>query len=269
MNRLPLLALTLLLGLTFVDPANAEIVSETVRYRHGKTELIGKIFYDDALEGPRPGVLVIHEWWGRNDFALMQARRLAASGYVALAADMYGDARTTEDPAQAKEWSGALYQDPAKLRARGRAGLATLAKHDRVDGERLAATGYCFGGTVALHLAYDDAPVKSVAAFHSGLPQPSEKDVQRIKAEILILHGSDDPAAPIDRLPPLSKAFDEAGVNWNLQLYGGARHAFTNPAADDRDSPVVGYDAQADRASHVAMHGLLNRTLAPTRPETP
>jgi dienelactone hydrolase len=156
----------------------------------------GFLAYDDSLKSKRPGVLVVHEWWGLNDFARERALKLAGLGYVALAADMYGGGATTRDREEAGKLAGALLKNPDLLRARAQAALKVLAADPRVDPNRLAAIGFCFGGTTVLELAYSGADLAGVVSFHGGLPRPQPGDLKGLKAKILVLHGADDPLVP-------------------------------------------------------------------------
>ena len=180
----------LLLSLTAVE---AKIVTQTIEYRQDATVMRGFLAYDDGLKGKRPGVLVVHEWWGLNDFARERAVKLAGLGYVALAADMYGGGATTRDREEAGKLAGALLKNPDLLRARAQAAFKVLATDPRVDPKRLAAIGFCFGGTTVLELAYSGADLAGVVSFHGGLPRPQPDDLKRIKGAVLVLHGADDP----------------------------------------------------------------------------
>jgi dienelactone hydrolase len=223
----------------------AKIVTQNVEYRAGEVVSKGFLAYDDAVEGRRPGVLVVHEWWGLNDFVRDKCRLLAALGYVALAADIYGEGKVTTDPKQAGEWAGAIRRLPGLGRARARAALDELTKHAEVDPQRLAAIGFCFGGTVALDLAYGGAPLKAAVCFHGSLPQLKPDEAPGLKAAILALIGADDAAVkPEDRLK-FEESMKNAKANWELVLYGGTVHAFMNPAADKLGMPNIAYNARS------------------------
>ena len=232
------------LGLTAVE---AKVVTQTVTYRQDGTVMRGFLAYDDGLKGKRPGVLVVHEWWGLNDFARERALKLAGLGYVALAADMYGGGATTRDREEAGKLAGALLKNPDLLRARAQAALQVLAADPRVDPKRLAAIGFCFGGTTVLELAYSGADLAGVVSFHGGLPRPQPGDLQRLKAKILVLHGADDPLVPAADLTAFEQAMRQAGADWQMVFFGGAVHAFTNPAAGDNKASGAAYDARAAR----------------------
>ena len=155
--------------------ARAEVKTETILYKHGDQTFKGVIAYDDAAKGKRPGVLVVHEWWGLNDYARKRAEQLAGMGYVAFACDMYGDGKTTEHPKEAGEMAGMVRKNLKDWLGRAEAGLKVLRDHPQTDGTRLAAIGYCFGGSTALQLAYVGADLKAVVTFHGALPTPRRR----------------------------------------------------------------------------------------------
>lgn len=257
--RCTLLAcLPLLAVLALVPHAAAEIVTRAVEYSHGDTKLIGYLAYDDAAQGKRPGVLVVHEWWGLNDYAKRRARELAGLGYVAFAADIYGDGKT----AATREEAGALAGrfrggDGSLLRERTAAGLEALRTQENVDPQRLAAIGYCFGGTAVLELARAGADLDLVVSFHGGLgtKQPASKG--DIKGTVLVLNGAADPMVPPEERAAFMKEMDEAGADWVFVEYSGAVHAFTNPSAGSDPSRGAAYDEKADRRSWEAMKAAL------------
>lgn len=223
--------------------AHGEIVTQNVPYRHGDVELEGFLAYDDAVSGKAPGVLVVHEWWGLNDFARSQAERLAALGYVAFALDMYGKGVVTGDPKKASELSKP-FRGLSLMRERARAGLTVLLENDRVDPLRVAAIGFCFGGTTVLELAYGGAPLAGVVSFHGSLPVPGSED-GAIAAKVLVLHGADDPFISADEVHRFQEAMRSAGLDWQMVYYGGAVHSFTNPGADRAGLSGVAYHEKA------------------------
>ncbi len=163
-----------------------------IPYNQNGTTLKGYLAYDDAITGKRPGVLVVPEFWGLNDFAKQRAEKLAELGYVALAADMYGEGKVTQDPEEARRLAGHVRSTPL-MRERAQAALQVLASNELVDPKRLAAIGFCFGGTTVLELAYSGAPVLGVVSFHGGLTVPKPEDWKNCRASFLILHGAEDP----------------------------------------------------------------------------
>jgi dienelactone hydrolase len=241
-------------------PASAEVVTKTVEYSQGDARLKGYLAYDDSVEGTRPGVLVVHEWWGLNDYAKSRARQLAGQGYVALAIDMYGDGKNTADPAQAKEWSGHLRGSPL-LRERARAGYETLVDLPMVNPDRVGAIGFCFGGTTVLELAYSGLPVDGVVSFHGGLTIPSEQDLSRMEADVLVLHGAEDGFVKPETIAEFQRTLSEAGIDWQMIYYGGAVHSFTNPEADKVGNPNIAYDEEAAKRSWRAMLDFFDETL--------
>jgi dienelactone hydrolase len=242
--------------------AEAKVVTKTVEYRQDGTVMQGFMAYDEALPGKRPGVLVVHEWWGLNDFAKQRAKELAGLGYVALAADMYGNGQTTANPEEAAKLAGALRDNPELLRARARAALQALAAAPRVDPQRLAAIGFCFGGTTVLELAYSGADLAGVVSFHGGLPRTQPDDLKRLKARVLVLHGADDPhVAPAD-ISAFEQAMRQAGADWQMVFFGGAVHGFTNPAAGHNKASGVAYDPRAARRSWRYMQDFFQEIFA-------
>ena len=237
------------LVLASLTAVEATVVTKTVEYRQNGTVMQGFLAYDDAFPAPRPGVLVVHEWWGLNDFAKAKAKELAGLGYVALAADMYGNARTTTNRDEAAQLAGALRGNPELLRARARAALKALAAQPRVDPKRLAAIGFCFGGTTVLELAYSGADLAGVASFHGGLPKARPDDLKRIKAAVLVLHGADDPHVSPADIAAFEQAMRQAGADWQMVFFGGAVHSFTNPAAGNNKAAGAAYAARAARRS--------------------
>jgi dienelactone hydrolase len=206
-------------------------------------------------------VLVVHEWWGLNEYAKKRVRQLAELGYVAFAADMYGEARQTDDPAKAQSWSGHLRGDVPSWRGRARKGLQVLRRQQVTAKDRLAAIGYCFGGSTVLHLAYTDAPVEAVVSFHGSFPKPGED--ADVEASVLVCHGAADPFAKPSKIRAWQQRMDELGADWHMTTYGGARHSFTNPDADDHGVDGVGHHETAARRAWWHMRGFLQRQLEP------
>jgi len=244
MKKALLIALILLVSL----PAQATIVSRAVEYKQGDTVLKGYLAHDDAKAGKRPGVLVVHEWWGLNDYVRSRVNKLAQLGYVAFALDMYGKDVWTTDPNKAKELMGHLVGSPL-LRERANAGLAILRKNQLVDPKRIAAIGYCFGGTTVLELAYSGADVAGVASFHGGLTAPQPEDEGRIKAKVLVLHGADDGFISAEKITAFQEGMRKAGADWQMVYFGGAVHSFTNPGADKVGIKGIAYNKKADERS--------------------
>jgi dienelactone hydrolase len=231
----------------------AKLHTETVEYRQGDQVLKGYLAYDDAQKGRRPGVLVVHEWWGLNDYAKRRAEQLASLGYVAFAADIFGNGASTTNPDEAKKLTGQFYGNPALLRARVNAGLKVLQDMNLVDMKRIAAIGYCFGGMTVLELARSGADLAGVVSFHGGLATKNPEDAKNIRGKVLVLHGADDPNVPPEQVAAFQKEMRDAKVDWQMVAYGGAVHAFTNPAAGNDNSRGAAYNEKADRRSWEAM----------------
>lgn len=241
--------------------AEGKVVTQTVEYADGDTVLEGYLAYDDATADPRPGVLVIHEWTGVGEYVKGRAEQLAGLGYVALAADIYGKGVRPSKPEDCGREAGKFKADRALLRARARAGLARLAAEPRVDKTRLAAIGYCFGGTSVLELARSGADFRVAVSFHGGLDAPRRDEAKNIRARILVCHGADDRFIPDADIAAFQKEMREGQVDWQMISYGGAVHSFTNPAAGDDPSRGVAYHAAADRRSWAAMLALFEEVF--------
>jgi dienelactone hydrolase len=263
-QAIPVLSIAMLLLLPML--AGAEIRTEQIEYRHGDAVLHGFVAWDDAADGPRPGVLVVHEWWGLDDYTRDRTRQLAELGYVAFAIDMYGEGLTTEDPQEAGRLAGRFHGDRRLGRDRAAAGLAMLAAHPLVDPQRIAAIGYCFGGTVALELARDGADIAGAVSFHGSLGTPMPATADTLRARILVLHGADDPLVPIEDINRFRQEMTDAEADWQFISYGGAVHSFTNPRADDRGIPGVAYNETADRRSWQHMKLFFEELFAEDRP---
>lgn len=238
------------LALVAAGIAQAKLVEKTIQYQNEGATLDGFLVYDDAKSGPRPAVLVIHEWWGLNDYAKGRARQLASMGYIAFAADMFGTGKVTRDPKQAETWATAFYKQPATFATRAKAGLDVLLKQPQADKKRVAAIGFCFGGSAVLQLTYSGEPLNASVVFHGAPMTPDAAQQKRIKsASILILHGSKDPLAPVAEVEKMTQSLDAAGADWSLAVYGGAVHAFSNPDADSFKIPGIAYNEKAARRS--------------------
>lgn len=230
----------------------AGLRTETVEYKHGDTTLEGYLAYDDAVKGPRPGVLVAHDWLGCDSYAKMRADMLAKLGYVAFAADVYGKGVRPKNPQEAGAQAGKYKGDRALLRARINAALDALKKQSQCDPKRVAAIGYCFGGTTVLELARSGADIAGIVTFHGGLDTPT-RDAKNIKCKVLICHGADDPYVPATDVTALQDEFRVAGVDWQMIYYSGAVHSFTRPDSGNDNSKRAAYNERADKRSWEAM----------------
>jgi dienelactone hydrolase len=243
----------LAIGMAWTAHAQGKVRTETVDYSHGDVQLQGFLAYDDERPGPRPGVLLVHDWTGVGPYAKGRAEMLAAQGYVAFALDMYGkDIRPTTQEECAKQ-AGIYRADRGLMRARAAAGLEQLKKLEIVDPKRIAVIGYCFGGGVALELARAGADLEGVVVFHGNLDTPNPDDAKKIKAKVLVCHGADDPYVPPAQVAAFEDEMRKAGVDWTLISYGGAVHSFTRPDAGNDNSKGAAYNESADKRSWGAM----------------
>lgn len=233
--------------------AQAGLRTEVIGYKHGDAGLEGYLAYDDAVKGKRPGVIVVHAWTGLDAYTKRRTGQLAKLGYVAFAIDMYGKGVKAKDAEEAARLAGIYRADRRLMRSRANAGLEVLKKHTLTDAKRIAAIGYCFGGGVALELARSGADIAGVVSFHGNLDTPNPEDAKNIKGKVLILHGADDPIVPIDQVIAFQDGMRKANVDWQMVIYGGAVHAFTNPESGDDPSRGAAYNEKADRRSWEAM----------------
>jgi len=255
------LAVAVMFGLALgAGDVMAAVKTKTIEYKDGDTTLKGMLAWDDSVSGKRPGVLVVHEWWGLNDYVKGRAEQLAAEGYVAFAPDMYGDDKVTEHAKQAGEWSKQISSNIEAWRARANAGLAVLQSQPEVDAANVAAIGYCFGGSTVMQMAYAGSDVKAVVSFHGSLP-PAGEEVTSIKPRVLIAHGRDDGFIPADRIVAFQAGLDRAKADWEMTIYSGARHGFTNPGAGKFGLDGLAYNETADKRSWAAMLRLFEDTL--------
>ncbi|HUR55448.1 MAG TPA: dienelactone hydrolase family protein [Gemmataceae bacterium] len=239
----------------------AAVKTETIEYEFGGTKMRGFLAFDDTTKEKKPGVLVVHEWWGLNDYAKDRARQLAELGYVAFAADLYGDAKLVTTQDEARDQATALRKDAKVWRGRAEAALKVLATRPEVDATKLAAMGYCLGGSTALQLAYAGADLKAVATFHAALPTPTEAEAKAIKPRIAVFHGEADKFIPEKSIADFRAALDKAGVKYTFESYPGVVHSFTTKDADKVGNPGMKYDKNADEKSWAGMKELFKATL--------
>lgn len=238
---------------------------ETLAYEADGLTMRNQLFFEPA-SAPRAGVLVFPEAFGLSEHALERAERLAGMGYVALACDLHGEARLVAGLEEAMGLLKPLYADPARTRARARGGLEALAARPEVDPARIAAIGFCFGGTMALELARSGADLKAVAGFHSGLHTNAPKTgAGAVKARVLVCIGADDPMIPAGQRAAFEAEMREAEADWQMHLYGDTVHSFTNRRAGERAMPnAVRYSPEADRRSWASMRALFAESLDPS-----
>jgi dienelactone hydrolase len=262
MKKTPTLLLVLLAAAV---SARASLVIKTVAYEQGGVKLEGYLAYDDQTKAPRPGVLVVPEWWGLNDYIKSRTRQLAQLGYVAFAVDMYGAGQTTVDPKKAGELAGQFYGQPL-MPERAQAGLDQLLKTGLVDDKRVAAVGFCFGGAVCQTLAYSGAPLAGIVSFHGSLVPATSEGAARTQARFLICHGALDPFTKPEALEAFKKSLDDGKIDYQLVEYSGAVHAFTNPEADALAAASglqgIGYNAAAARRSWALMRQFFDEIFA-------
>jgi len=233
--------------------ADAAVTTRLVEYKQGGAVLEGYLAWDDAATAPRPGILVVHEWTGINPYIKQRVESLAKMGYVAFAADIYGKGIRPSTPGEAAKIAGMYKSDRPLLRARVISGLDVLKAQKGVDPLRLAAIGYCFGGTTVLELARSGADVNGVVSFHGGLSTPTPQDAKNIKAKVLAQHGADDPFVNADEVAAFQAEMRNAKVDWQFVSYGNAVHSFTNPGAGNDNSKGAAYNEKADKRSWEVM----------------
>ncbi len=241
--------------------APAAIVTEVVEYEHDGVKLKGFLAYDDAVKEKRPGVLVVHEWWGLNDYEKGRCKQLAELGYVAFAVDMYGEGKTVDHPDDARKMATAARANVKTWRDRAATGLKQLATRPNVDASKLAAIGYCFGGSTCLQLAYAGADLKAVATFHAALPAATPEEAKAMKPKLYIAHGADDFFIPQEAIDAFRKPLDTAKADYTFESFPGVFHSFTVPGADKHMIKGMKYDKAADEKSWKAMQALFKEKL--------
>lgn len=242
----------------------SNIHTETLSYSVNGDAMHGYLAYDTDIEGKRPGVLVIHEWWGLNQYIQERAQQIAGLGYTALAVDMYGAGRTGDTPDQAGELMNTVLGDMATGTARLKAAYQVLHDHPTVDGSRMAVIGYCFGGAMALHMARIGMPLSAVVSFHGALGSFHKPEEGSVTAKILVCHGAADSMIPEEDIRSFKGEMDAAGADYTFTAYDGAQHGFTSREADENGRKYgipVGYNEKADRESWQAMQGLFKEVF--------
>lgn len=235
---------------------DAKVIGKPVEYSSQGTVLKGYLAYDDALSGKRPGVLVVHEWWGHNEYARKRASMLAGLGYAALAADMYGDGKQAMHPDDAGKFSSEVMKNFPVARARFIAAMDFLKQQPTVDPGRIAAIGYCFGGAVVLNMARQGADLKGVASFHGSIAAVEPAKAGMVKAKIMVFHGADDKFMTPEQIEAFKKEMTDAKADYTFISYPGAIHSFTNPDATELGKKYnipLAYNADADKKSWEEM----------------
>jgi dienelactone hydrolase len=270
MKKRTILIVTLLATITVVSmslvpkKATPMLKEETVTYNAGGVTLKGFIVYDESKTGKRPAVLVVHEWWGLNDYAKNRARQMAALGYIAMAVDMYGEGKTASNPQEAQEMATPFYKDPKLAKNRLDAALEKIKEYKQTDAANVAAIGYCFGGSVVLNSAKLGASLKGVVSFHGGLKGVSA-DKKLLKAKVLVCHGGADKFVPQEDINNFKHEMDSIGAVYSFKTYADATHAFTNPdatATGKKFNMPIEYNAAADKASWEDMKIFLSELFA-------
>jgi dienelactone hydrolase len=248
--------------IAFVGTVQAKVVTKEITYTANGLELKGYLAYDDAQKAQRPGVLVVHEWWGQNDYIRKRARMLAELGYVALALDMYGDGKVAAHPQDASKFSGEVMKNLDVAEQRFMAGLALLKQQPQTDKQRIAAIGYCFGGGVVLAMARRGVDLNGVVSFHGSLGAGAPAEPGKVKAKILVLNGADDPFTKPEQIAAFKEEMKAAGVDYEFVNYPGAKHSFTNPDATENGKKFqlpLEYNAKADKESWQKMQSFFQQ----------
>jgi len=269
MKKLFLVAFLLLLALFASCSENKEqnsnLVEHEVGYISDSTVLKGYLVYDNKLEGKRPGVLVVHEWWGHNEYARQRARMLAQLGYTALAVDMFGEGKKADHPEDAQKFAGAIFSNVKMGEDRFLAAYDFLKKHETVDPKNIAAVGYCFGGAVALHMARIGTDLKAVASFHGGIQPIVPAEEGKVKAYLLVCNGADDPFVTQEQIDAFKQEMANAKVQYEFINYEGAVHSFTNPIADSvgkKFNMPLAYNEKADKESWEEMKKVFSEVFS-------
>jgi dienelactone hydrolase len=251
-------------ALTVTLMASPKLEEKNVDYTAGGVTLKGFLATPTGAAAKHPGVLVVHEWWGNNDYSRMRARKFAELGYTALAVDMFGDGKQADNPTDAQKLAGSVYSDPGALVARFQAAFDTLAKQPGVDASRIFAVGYCFGGGVSLAAARAGIPLKAVGSFHGMLATQTPAKPGSVKAAIFVANGGADPMVKPEDVKAFEAEMAGAKITYQLVNYPGALHAFTNPAATERGKQFkmpIAYDEAADKKSWSDFQAFLAKHL--------
>jgi dienelactone hydrolase len=252
----------------FNAPAFAEIVEKRITYSAAGLNMHGTLAFDDSISEKRPGILIVHEWWGANEYVRTRARMLAELGYTALAVDMYGDGKVADHPDNAKEFSKQALKNFSQARQRFEAALGILKQQPSVNQHQVAAIGYCFGGGVVLNMARAGVPLDAVVSFHGSLAASEQAKTGDIKARVLVCHGEDDNFVSATDIKEFKDEMKAASIDYTFKSYPGAKHSFTNPDADgfaSRFGLGVAYNQAADTASWKDMQEFLGATFATRR----
>ncbi|MCA9010158.1 MAG: dienelactone hydrolase family protein [Planctomycetaceae bacterium] len=252
-----------LLTLVSVCHARAEIKTQIVEYQDGDVTLEGFVAWDsEKADKAAPGVLVVHQWMGLTDYEKGRCKQLAGLGYVAFALDIYGKGIRPSTMQDAAKQAGIYKQDRDLYRRRLKLGLEQLRGRHEVAKDQIAAIGYCFGGTGVLELARSGAKISGVVSFHGGLDSPQPEAGKNIKAKVLICHGADDPFVPANEIEAFKSELNSAQVDWEMVIYSGAVHSFTQPMAGNDNARGAAYNERADKRSWTAMQAFFDEIFA-------
>jgi dienelactone hydrolase len=246
---------------TTASTVMSQIQLDPVEYKQGDTSLEGYIAYDASVKDLRPGVVIIHDWMGVGDYVKMRAEQIVKLGYVAFVADIYGKGVRPKDGQEASQLAGKFRSDRIHLRARAIAAVKELKKHKMVDGNRIAAMGYCFGGGTVLELARSGEDIAGFVSFHGSLDTPNPDDAKNIKGKVLVMHGADDPFVQAKDVQAFQDEMRNAKVDWQFIAYGGAVHAFTQKGAGNDPAKGAAYNERADARSFDELVRFLKEVL--------
>jgi dienelactone hydrolase len=253
--------LSIIVALVASTTASAEIRTKSVNYKDGQLTLKGHLVWDSSQSGPRPGILVIDEWWGLTDWAKNTAKEFAAAGYVAFAADMYGDGKITDDPKTAGLWMKAVTSDEKLWSNRAQLGLDVLKGDKNVDGSKLGAMGSSFGAITAMKMAYWGHDIKASVSIATNMMQPPPEGTKSVKTKMLVFVGADDKSTPAEKVAKFIEGSYGVDMDYQLIVYSNTRHSFTTPHADSRGIPNLKYSERADNRAWKAIIGLFDETL--------
>jgi dienelactone hydrolase len=246
-------------------PEKIGLIEEEVEYSSDGTVMKGFLVYDGDIEGERPGVLVVHEWWGHNEFVRNRARMIAQLGYTALAVDMFGEGKTANHPDDAGKFTSEVFSNIESSQNRFMAAYNLLKEHNKTDDDQIAAVGFCFGGSIVLHMVRIGTDLKAGVSFHGGLSPVTPAEADKVKAFVLVCNGADDPMVTAEQIEAFKEEMESAGVRYEFFNYEDAVHAFTNPDADmvaEEFNIPVGYNEKADKESWEEMKRVLNNVFS-------
>lgn len=265
MNKVNVFTILLIMMASVSGTTYAKVVGEEVEYTGGGVTMKGYLTYDDAIKGKRPGVLVVHEWWGHNEHARNSAHKLAELGYTALAVDMYGDGKTADHPKDAGAFAGEVKKNMGAATERFAAAKKLLAEHKTTDNTRIAAIGYCFGGGIVLEMARQGMDLDAVVSFHGGLGTQSPAQPGKVKAKVLVCNGAADVFVKPEEIAAFKEEMKNAKVDFEFKSYPDAKHAFTNPAATENGKKFelpLAYNEAADKQSWSDMKTFLQQVFS-------